>query len=334
MEYSKLVWCGLSSYISITLSFFHIFRSVLSSFNRIPLTVYLDCILSLYFWFCGLCPCTVDLDDHTTIHFWTPRHRRLDKPDLVMIHGFGGTSRWQFSTQVASLSQHFNLYVPDLLFFGKSHTAKSDRSDKFQAECIMEGLKKLGLDRFAVYGISYGGYVAYQMAEKHPEVVDKVVLASTGVGCSDDQKMKELNKFGRNVLDILVPDNPDDLRLLVKFSTFKFNPLKWTPNFFVSRFVDGIYRTHRKEKLELLEDLMERTEDSRPCILTQETLLIWGDKDQVFPLYMGYQLQRRLGSKSRLEIIKDTGHASNIESAGTLNRLIKSFVLGQSQNGI
>ncbi|XP_038681205.1 lipase 1-like [Tripterygium wilfordii] len=328
MEYSKLLWYAITSYLSITLAVFRFLQSGLTSLNRIPIIVYLsDAVLSLYFWLCGLSPCTVDIDDQTTLHFWMAKHRRFSKPDLVMVHGFGGTSQWQFCPQIASLSQHFNLYVPDLLFFGKSHTTRSDRTDKFQAECIIKGLKKLGLDRFAVYGISYGGFVAYRMAEEYPEMVQKVVLVSTGVGCSDEQRTKELSKFGRNVLDILVPENPEDMRLLVQFSTFKFDPLKWAPNFIIQRFIDGIYNKQRKEKLELLEELLLKKADPKLPVLTQETLLIWGDKDRVFPVYMAYQLQRYLGQKARLEIIEDTGHAVNMESSATLNRLIKSFVL-------
>lgn len=39
---------------------------------------------------------------------------------------------------------------------------------------------------------------------------------------------------------------------------------------------------------------------------------------------------RHLGPKSRVEIIKDTGHAANIESPDAVNALITSFVLGHS----
>lgn len=87
-------------------------------------------------------------------------------------------------------------------------------------------------------------------------------------------------------------------------------------------------------------------------ILVKETLIIWGDKDNVFPVQFAHQLQRyimlyilpldcnfevtltsfmdyrHLGAQSRLEMIKDTGHAANIESPDAVNSLIKSFVLG------
>nr|POE78307.1 hypothetical protein CFP56_64511 [Quercus suber] len=58
-----------------------------------------------------------------------------------------------------------------------------------------------------------------------------------------------------------------------------------------------------------------------------KTLLIWGEKDNIFPLFLAHQLQRHLGPKSRLAILKDSGHAVNIDSPNMVNELIKSFVL-------
>ncbi|KAL7170811.1 hypothetical protein ACSBR2_035645 [Camellia fascicularis] len=89
-----------------------------------------------------------------------------------------------------------------------------------------------------------------------------------------------------------------------------------------------MFKNYKKERLELVEYLLAKKADSDLPILTQGTLLIWGDKDNIFPLCLGHQLQRHLGPKSKLKIIKDTGHAANVESPHLLNDLIKSFVLG------
>lgn len=49
----------------------------------------------------------------------------------------------------------------------------------------------------------------------------------------------------------------------------------------------------------------------------------------IFDKYMLMKCSN-LGPKSRLEIIKNTGHAANVQSPSQVNNLIKSFVLGQS----
>ncbi|KAL0319439.1 UNVERIFIED_CONTAM: E3 ubiquitin-protein ligase SPL2 [Sesamum angustifolium] len=199
----------------------------------------IEALLSFYFSFsCNLVQCSVDLDDQTTMHFWGPAHRKFSKPNLVMIHGYGGNSRWQFVYQVAQLAESFNLYIPDLLFFGKSHTNCTNRSETFQAECVVAGLKRLGVERCSVYGISYGGYVGYRMAEIYSEMVEKVVIVSSGVGCTEDQKGKHLKSLGVDILDLLLPEKPEGVRLLVEKSVYRSNPFKWAPDFILQEFVD------------------------------------------------------------------------------------------------
>ncbi|XP_030473490.2 uncharacterized protein LOC115691068 isoform X1 [Syzygium oleosum] len=321
----------LSSYLSTTIGILRSMLSHLLTLHKTPfLVVLVDVSLSLYFWSCGLSPCSVDLDDEqTTIHFWGSAHRRSRKPCLVFIHGYGGNSRWQFWAQVGPLSQSFNIFIPDLLFFGKSHTLSPQRSDVFQATCIVEGLRKLGVDKYSIYAISYGGFVGYRMAEVGGDKVEKLVIVSTGIGCTDEQKFEQLRKIGRNPLELLLPEKPQDLRVLMNLSIYKFNPFIWAPNFFLQQFIDVMCNNYRKEKSELAEYLIFRKADSNLPVLTQETLIIWGNQDKVFPLSFAHHLQKHLGPKSKLEIIKDTGHAANVESPGAVNNSIRAFILGK-----
>ncbi|EOY27252.1 Alpha/beta-Hydrolases superfamily protein, putative [Theobroma cacao] len=328
---STKLWHVISFYISTALAIFRNLLLCTLNLNQSPfLTKFMDTILSLYFRFCDLSPCAIDLDDQTTVHFWVANHRRFNKPSLVMVHGYGGNSLWQFLHQIGPLSRKFNAYVPDLLFFGKSHSKSLDRSDLFQAKCLADALKRLGVDRFSVYAISYGGFVAYRIAEMYPDAVEKVVIMSSGILYTDDQRAEQLRRIGRHPSEILVPKNPDDLRLLVNLSMYKQNSLHWLPDFLLREFVTMMYDHCRKEKIELAEHLVEKKADTNLPVLTQETLIIWGDQDKVFPLELAHQLQRHLGSKSRLEIIKDTGHAANMESPDEVNKLVISFVSGCS----
>lgn len=204
-----------------------------------PIFVLIESILSYNFRRSHLSPCTVDLDDETAMHFWTTNrmHRADHKPNLVVIHGYGGDPRWQFSGQVGSLSQNFNLYIPDLLFFGESYTRRGERSEVFQAKCVCEGLKRLGVERLYVYSVSYGGYVAYRMAEMYPEMVEKLVIVSSGIGASQEQIEEQVKNIGGNALDLLLPENPHDLRTLMNMSLYKFNPIMLAPDFFLNNFI-------------------------------------------------------------------------------------------------
>ncbi|KAK8294165.1 hypothetical protein V6Z11_D06G237500 [Gossypium hirsutum] len=295
---SKHLWQLISFYLSTTLALLrHLVLHILT-LNQSPFIIkFMDLILSVYFRLCNLTPCAVDLDDQTTIHFWVTNHRRFDRPSLVMIHGYGGNPLWQFV---------------------------------YQAKCLSDGLKRIGVDRFSVYAISYGGFVAYRMAEIRPDAVEKVAIVSSGLSFTDEQRDQQLRTIGRHPSEILVPKKPDDLRLLVNLSTFKQSTLKWVPDFLLRQFITLMYDHCRKEKIELADYLVKKKADPNLHVLTQETLIIWGDQDKVFPLELAYNLQRHLGKNSRLEIIKNVGHAANLESPDELNKLIFSFVIGCS----
>lgn len=90
----------------------------------------------------------------------------------------------------------------------------------------------------------------------------------------------------------------------------------------------------RKERTELLQELLKNGAGIDPLpVLPQKTLVLWGDKDQVFPIDLGYRLHRHLGGESRLEIIKDAGHALQLEGAEKVNRFIRSFLIDEP-NGL
>ncbi|CAN1785399.1 Uncharacterized protein Mb2734 [Linum perenne] len=290
-------------------------RSLLSSgaatFPNFIATI-VDTLFSLYFISCNIIPCTIDLDhdhdhaddDHntTTLHFWISGHRHVARPSIVLIHGFGGNSRWQFYHQIKHLSEKFNIYIPDLLFFGKSHSSRTDRSIEFQAHCIREGLRKLGLERYTVVGLSYGGYVAYRMAEVYVEEVEKVVIISSGICQSKEEMEEEMKKLGdQKIEELLLPEKAEDVRKMVKLAMYKSRRFLFAPDFVLRGFI-------------------------------KETLLIWGEQDLIFPLHLAYQLQRHLGGKARVEVLKETGHGANIDSPEEVNRLITSFVSHHNPN--
>ncbi|KAJ1687298.1 hypothetical protein LUZ63_018688 [Rhynchospora breviuscula] len=303
--------------------------------RRVSIAYFHDLLVSLCFIYNHLIPRTTHLfssstgptADLTSIHIWTPLLHRRSKPSVVLIHGFGGDAKWQWRTQVGTLSRSFNLYIPDLIFFGNSRSDSTNRSVHFQAECIAQAMKQLGVKRYNVVGISYGGFVAYRMgSDVATEEVEKVVLLTSGVGVSEERIRELVQREGRDVRDILCPKNPEDLRLLVRRSMYR--PPVWMPDFYLRDFIKAKYMDHRKERIELLEELLKNGAGVSPLpVLSQETLLLWGDHDQVFPVDFGHDLHRHLGKNSSLEIIKDAGHALQLEQPCQVNCRIQHFLL-------
>lgn len=179
----------------------------------------------------------IDIGHTTVMQCWVPKNRKPSKPNLLLLHGFGANAMWQFGEHLRHFTSRFNVYVPDLLFFGGSYTALPERTEAFQARCLMRLMEVHGVRRMSVVGISYGGFVAYSLAVQFPKEVEKLVLCCTGV-CVEEKDMEEGLFPVKNIdeaAEILLPQTPEKLRELLRFSFVK--PITVVPSCFLSDFI-------------------------------------------------------------------------------------------------
>lgn len=275
----------------------------------------------------GLKSTTTDLGDGSIMHSWAPKAHNDSKPTLLLLHGIGANAMWQWNDFVSPLTRRFNVYVPDLLFFGDSYTTRPDRSEAFQAHCVMGLLQAHGVRTTSVVGISYGGFVAYSLAAQFPERVEKVVLCCAGV-CLEERDMDEgmfQVKSVEEAVEILLPQTPEKLRQLVQLTFAK--PIKLMPTCFLSDFIHVMCTENRKERKELIETLHKDRKLSNLPKITQPTLIIWGEQDLVFPIELAHRLKRHLGDNAQLVVIKNAGHALNVEKPKEMYKNLKSFLI-------
>nr|DAD21963.1 TPA_asm: hypothetical protein HUJ06_023426 [Nelumbo nucifera] len=329
----------------------------------------------------GLRSATTDLGDGTVVHCWVPKTHKQNKPTLLLLHGFGANAMWQWGDILRSFVSRFNIYVPDLLFFGDSFTTRPERSESFQAQCMMRmmaahGVQKMILiglsyggfvSRFNIYvpdllffgdsfttrpersesfqaqcmmrmmaahgvqkmiliGLSYGGFVGYGMAAQFPEAVEKVVICCSGV-CLEEKDMSEGLFIVSNlddVFSVLLPQTPEKLRELMRLSFVK--PAKIVPSCFLRDFIDVMCTEYVEEKKELIHALLKDRKLSDLPKISQPTLIIWGEQDQVFPLVLGHRLKSYLGENAQLVVIKNAGHAVNFEKPKEIYKHLKPFL--------
>ncbi|KAI8572988.1 hypothetical protein RHMOL_Rhmol01G0243900 [Rhododendron molle] len=281
----------------------------------------------------GLSAQTVDVDNETTVHFWGPKSPdpTNPKPPLVLLHGFGPDAHWQWHPQATFFAREFALYVPNLVFFGNSTTKSSERSEIFQAVSVGKLLEKLGVKRYYVVGTSYGGFVAYRMAAMWPERVAKVVVASSAVNMRQKDNVEFLEKRAKKekLEELMLPATAAQLKVLLGLYTNR-RP-SCMPDFLLNDVIRTLYSKNRKEKMELLGGLTigkDNTVNLSP--LHQEVLIVWGDHDQIFLLDKATELKELLGEKARLEVIKDTAHAPQIENPRQFNNIVYNFLFGSS----
>ncbi|KAG9458125.1 hypothetical protein H6P81_002633 [Aristolochia fimbriata] len=276
----------------------------------------------------GLKSKLIPIDEETTLHCWVPRSSGSNKPSLLLVHGFGPSPLFQWRYQVRPFSRFFDLYVPDLVFFGKSTTSSSQRSEVFQAECVAKMMDKLDVKRFSVVGTSYGGFVAYHMSKIIcGERLEKVVIASSGVNRRrrHGSELMDRAKVG-SVSDLMLPVTAATLRTLIGLSVFK--PPRIMPDFLLEDIINILYKPNFEEKLQLLAGItLGKDDDVHISPLQQEVLIVWGEYDQIFPLENAYELKGLIGEKVSLEVMRKCSHVPQIEHPKRFNEIVKSFLL-------
>ncbi|CAM8982767.1 unnamed protein product [Rhodiola kirilowii] len=308
-------------------------KDVAAAASCFSITPFLGSYIRRSFHAAGLEFKSIAIDDLTTLELWKPKNPSPDKLNLLLVHGFGPVAMWQWRRQVIHFSPHFNIYVPNLLFFGGSFTSSSARSETFQAECIAKLLEKLGVEKFCAMGTSYGGFVSYNLAKMYPERVEKVVIASSAVNMVKGDNV-ELAKRAKveNSKDLMLPSTAANFRKLASLAVYRFP--KAVPNFFLNDMLRNLYSEYRKEKLELLNGLsLVHNETPQVSPLQQEdVLLVWGDQDGIFPLPKAVELQKLLGDKAKLDVIKNAAHMPQVEKHEEFNKIVSQFLIRESSS--
>ncbi|KAL5074510.1 hypothetical protein RYX36_013494 [Vicia faba] len=279
----------------------------------------------------GLFSQKIHIDNETSLHVWGPTDQSIHKQSLVLIHGFGPTAIWQWRQQVQFLAPHFNLYVPDLIFFGESTTRSEKRCEQFQAASVAKLLEKLGLKKCHVAGTSYGGIVAYNLAKiLGEEKIEKVVICSSGVNMTKNHNVKLLERAGvEKIEDLMLPTSPQSLRKLMTLAVAK--RIAFMPDFLLNDFLNKLYTENRKEKMELLRGLsLGKIDTSNISPLQQEVLIIWGEDDKIFPVQMAHELKELISKKARIELIKEASHVPQTEKPEEFNNIILNFLRSSS----
>ena len=98
---------------------------------------------------------------------------------LLLIHGMAGTAR-NWETVIEPLALHNTVVAPDFPGHGNSAPGGGDYSLGSLASGLRDLMVALGHDRATLVGHSLGGGVALQFAYQFPEMVERLVLVSSG----------------------------------------------------------------------------------------------------------------------------------------------------------
>ncbi|SDS62994.1 alpha/beta fold hydrolase [Microlunatus soli] len=110
-------------------------------------------------------------------HQLAVRRRGVGGVPLILIHGFPCTSRIWSHNLVPLADAGFDVVAPDLRGYGESDFAPDDFYDLNAFNTDLIGLlEQLGWDRAVVAGHDLGAMIAIDLANRHPDRVDRLVI--------------------------------------------------------------------------------------------------------------------------------------------------------------
>jgi 3-oxoadipate enol-lactonase len=101
-----------------------------------------------------------------------------DGPPLFLFHSLL-SDRASFDAVIQKLSRSFRVLVPELPGFGRSQPVRGDFTDIADRMAEFVGEASAGGEAI-VLGNGYGGFVALQMAIRHPGIARRLILADCG----------------------------------------------------------------------------------------------------------------------------------------------------------
>jgi 3-oxoadipate enol-lactonase len=110
-------------------------------------------------------------------------HERAgDGPPLLFISGSGGDLRARPNVMDGPLPKEFDVLAFDQRGLGRSSKPEHPYTMADYADDAAALARGLGRTKTHVVGVSFGGMVALELAIRHPDLVDRLVLACTSPG--------------------------------------------------------------------------------------------------------------------------------------------------------
>ena len=245
---------------------------------------------------------------------------RGEGPTVLFLHAFPlGLAMWE--EQALSLSATHRVVRLDARGFGSSPPGDGPLTMERIADDAVLLLDHLGLSQAVVVGLSMGGYAAFALVRRHPDRLRGLVLADTKAGADTDEGRRNRAALAERVLkegaeaaaEAMVP------KLLGPTSLRDRPPV-------VDRVRAMILGNPPRGIADALHGLASRA-DSTPTLheVRVPTLVVCGEEDALTPVAESEALQRGIAG-SRLAVIPQAGHLSNLENPAAFNAALREFL--------
>ncbi|TVR09741.1 MAG: alpha/beta fold hydrolase [Salinarimonadaceae bacterium] len=223
---------------------------------------------------------------------------------------------------VPGLNCDGDLFRDQLAILSDTHTARvADHTrDASMAAIARRILDETPEDRFALFGLSMGGYVALEIFAQAPERVSRLGLFNTSARADTDEakdnrrKLIALAQAGRfdEVCETLWPklvaeNRVDDVELRAR--------------------VDAMAERVGPEAFIRQQEAIMGRRDQRDRLseIAVPTLVLVGADDRLTPPHLAQEMAEAIGPAT-LGVVPDCGHLSTIERPESVNRALRAFL--------
>jgi len=276
-------------------------------------------------------------------------YQELGPPEgtpVVLIHGTGSWSEIWRTTMVALSKNGFRAIAIDIPPFGFSE--KLVGSEQFTTEKqgarLNAVLTELNIQNGVLVGHSVGGRPTLEAILNNQDRINRLVLVDVALGFSADSLIPQFAQnepglliksiFGlkplRNVVFRTVGTNPFFTKL--QLESFVFNKAAVTPSLVEILQKPLFLQDATISNADWFEYLAITsphrglaTDFQKFKTIDMPVLIIWGNKDDITPLWQGIYLST-LFQNSTMEIIEDVGHIPYIEDTKKFNEILSKFL--------
>lgn len=239
---------------------------------------------------------------------------------VVLLHAFPlNKAMWEF--QRRELSRDYRIITPDFRGHGESEVTGGDSTMEALADDLHGLLAELGIERFALGGLSMGSYVSFAFYRKRREQVAALILADTRAQADTLEGRKEREKLVAVVEEEGAAGAVEQLLPKLLGATTRASRPE-----VVARVRGLIHSTPAPGIIKALRGMAARP-DSRPLLpqIACPVLILVGEEDTLTPPADSEAMAQAIPG-AQLEIISQTGHLSNLEQPSAFSNHVRSFL--------
>jgi pimeloyl-ACP methyl ester carboxylesterase len=258
-------------------------------------------------------------------------------PPLLLVHGFGAsTDHWR--KNIVQLQEDFQVWILDLLGFGRSEKPAIEYSDKLWRDQLHDFITEVIVKPTVLAGNSLGGYASLCVAGQKPESVAGLILINSAGPFSDSQPIvkKPLQQaIGKLTKSLLL--HPFPSYLLFQYVRRKSVIRKTLQQVYLDRtaisdrLIEEIYRPScDRGARQVFAAVFKTPPGAKVDELLQQMscplLLIWGEGDPWIDT-RARSAQFRQYYPNLTEYFLNAGHCPHDEVPEQVNNLIRSWIL-------